>query len=96
MVRSLWVRSECIGRVKLAVKRSGFSTQQELAENLVIALSTVSNFLNGKCVSVETFKNMCLRLALDWREIADLSDPPDPPDDEPEPPDGENLWLFST
>jgi serine/threonine-protein kinase len=75
MGRSLRVRIECIEKVKFAVKRNGFITQRALAEELGIALSTASNFLNGKPVDVENFQNICLKLALDWREIADLSVP---------------------
>jgi DNA-binding Xre family transcriptional regulator len=45
-----------------------------LAEDVGFALATVSNFLTGKSVDFTTFEELCRRLALDWREIANLND----------------------
>ncbi|MHC5860700.1 NB-ARC domain-containing protein [Nostoc sp.] len=72
MPRSLRVRQECIQKVKLAVKRNGFPSQRALAEDIGLALATVSNFLTGKPVDYVTFEELCQKLALSWREIADL------------------------
>jgi DNA-binding Xre family transcriptional regulator len=72
MPRSLKVRQECIEKVKLAVKRNGFPSQRALAEDVELALATVSNFVTGKAVDYATFEELCRKLALSWREIADL------------------------
>ncbi|MHC5716896.1 MAG: WD40 repeat domain-containing protein [Nostoc sp.] len=72
MPRSLRVRQEFIQKVKLAVKRNGFPSQRALAFDVGLALATVSNFLTGKPVDYVTFEELCQKLALSWREIADL------------------------
>jgi transcriptional regulator with XRE-family HTH domain len=71
MGRSLKVKSEYIPRVKQALKRNSYATQQLLAEELGLAKSTVSLFLNGKSISNLNFYEICQKLALDYREIAD-------------------------
>ncbi|MHC0067053.1 WD40 domain-containing protein [Nostoc sp. UIC 10890] len=73
MPRSLTVRQEYVGKVKLAIRRNGFASQKALAEDVGLALATVSNFLTGKPVDHATFEELCHRLALDWKEIADLN-----------------------
>ncbi|MDZ8186267.1 MAG: hypothetical protein RMX96_15620 [Nostoc sp. ChiSLP02] len=72
MPRSVKVRSDRIEKVKLALKRNTYPSQRILAQEVGLALATVSNFLTGKPVDHATFKELCQRLALDWREIADL------------------------
>ena len=72
MSRSLRVHENCLNRVKLALPRNGFPSQRSLAEDAGLALATVSNFLTGKPVDFTTFEELCRRLALDWREIANL------------------------
>ena len=72
MPRSLKVHHEYIEKVKLAVRRNGFPSQRALAEDVGFALATVSNFLTGKSVDHTTFEEICHKLALSWREIADL------------------------
>jgi serine/threonine-protein kinase len=71
MGRSLKVKSEYIPRVKQALKRNGYATQQLLAEELGLAKSTLNLFLNGKSISNLNFYEICQKLALDYREIAD-------------------------
>ncbi len=73
MSRSLKVRSACIEQAKLAIQRNGFRSQRAFSEELGFALSTVSRFFTGKTVDYATFVEICGKLALDWREIADLS-----------------------
>lgn len=73
MSRSLRVKQECLDTVKLALKRNGYPSQRSLAEDARFALATVSNFLTGKPVDFTTFEELCRRLALDWREIANLN-----------------------
>ncbi|MBW4659063.1 MAG: hypothetical protein KME15_10335 [Drouetiella hepatica Uher 2000/2452] len=70
MARSLKVRQDCIGTVKLALKQRGFVSQRALSEDIETALSTVSNFFNGKPVDRAIFEEICLKLGLDWQEIA--------------------------
>ncbi|MCL1465612.1 AAA-like domain-containing protein [Argonema galeatum] len=74
MSRSLKVRSECIPTVKSSLLRNGFPSQKVLAEDLGIAQSTVSNFLNGRPVDYVNFREICQILSQEWRNIADLSD----------------------
>jgi predicted transcriptional regulator len=72
MQRSLKVRSECITKVKLAVWRNGFPRQVDLALELNMSLSTVSNYLNAKPVSILNFMEISEKLGFeDWKEIVD-------------------------
>ncbi len=73
MPRSLRVRQDCVGIVKLAVRRNGFLSQQALAEELGLARSTVVNFLTGKPVDRSVFEDICLRLSLNSQEIAETN-----------------------
>jgi DNA-binding Xre family transcriptional regulator len=73
MPRSLRVKQDCLDTVKLALRRNGFPSQSLLAEDAGFALATVSKFLTGKPVDFATFEELCRRLALDWREIANLN-----------------------
>lgn len=72
MPRSLKVKHNCLDKAKLALIRNGFPSQRSLAEDAGFALATVSNFLTGKPVDYVTFEELCRKLALDWREIANL------------------------
>ena len=71
MGRSLKVKSEYIPRVKQAVKLNGYASQQVLAEVLGFGRATISLFLNGKSISNLNFFEICQKLGLDYREIAD-------------------------
>lgn len=71
MSRSLRVAPEYFAQVKLAIKRSGFPSQQALATELGFVRSTVSNFVNGKPVDFITFVEICGKLALEWQAIVD-------------------------
>ena len=72
MPRSLFVCLVCFGFVKLAVRRNGFPSQQALAEDLGLARSTVVNFLVGKPVDRAVFEEICEKLSLDSKEVAEL------------------------
>jgi len=74
MSRSLKVRSDCIKQAKLALQHNGFGSQRTCAEELGLALSTLSRFLTGKTVDCAAFVEICGKLAIDWREISDLGD----------------------
>ncbi|ABW25258.1 WD40 domain-containing protein [Acaryochloris marina] len=100
MSRSLSVRSDCIARTKVVLKRSGFHSQRSLAEYVGFSLSTVSNFLRGKPVDFATFVELCEQLNLDWQTVADLGDPvqksssqlQSPPSQSPTPPANFQDW----
>jgi WD40 repeat protein len=72
MSRSLKVRSEYIGKIKLAVRRHGFPSQRALAEDVKVARCTVSNFFTGKPVDRAIFEEICQKLSLNWKEIAEV------------------------
>ncbi|MDM9380142.1 AAA-like domain-containing protein [Chlorogloeopsis sp. ULAP01] len=72
MPRSLKVRQDFIEKVKLAVRRNGFPSQQALAEELGMARSTIVNFLTGKPVDRAVFVDICQKLALNCQEIAEF------------------------
>ncbi len=86
MSRSLKIRQECIDKVKLAVRRSGFFSQRELAEDVGLALATVSKFLTGRPVDRATFVELCEKLSLDYAAIVDRSEILDDEDQETEEP----------
>ena len=71
MARSLRVEVDYIQRVKSALRRNGYPSQQALANEVGVSLSTVKNFLNGKPVDYLNFVEISERLGLDWQEIAD-------------------------
>ncbi|XZN95079.1 MAG: AAA-like domain-containing protein [Microcoleus sp.] len=79
MARSLRLRLQYIPAVKSSLLRNGFPSQKILAEDLGIAQSTVSHFLNGKPVDYANFIEICRGLGQEWRDIADfeLESPPD-------------------
>ncbi len=56
MSRSIRVCVESINKVKLALKRNGFSRQKDLAEDLKLHPNTVNSFLNGRPVDNLNFK----------------------------------------
>ncbi|HBK98034.1 MAG TPA: molecular chaperone Tir, partial [Microcoleaceae bacterium UBA10368] len=72
MPRSLRLRLKCIPAVKSSLLRNGFPSQKILAEDLGIAQSTVSHFLNGKPVDYVNFIEICRGLNQEWRDIADF------------------------
>jgi hypothetical protein len=69
MSRSVRVDSKYISKVKLALKRNGYPSQRKFAEDIVPSLSTVKNFLNGRPVDFDNFREISVRLGLDWQEI---------------------------
>jgi len=74
MPRSLRLRLQYIPTVKSSLLRNGFPSQKILAEDLGIAQSTVSHFLNGKPVDYANFIEICRGLGQEWRDIADFED----------------------
>jgi len=78
MPRSLRLRLQYIPTVKSSLLRNGFPSQKILAEDLGIAQSTVSHFLNGKPVDYANFIEICRGLNQEWRDIADFEVPSQP------------------
>jgi transcriptional regulator with XRE-family HTH domain len=74
MTRSLKIRSDWIEQIKLSLKRNGIPSQKHLATDVGLAISTVSNFLNGKPVDYASFKDICDCLNVDWQAVADWGD----------------------
>lgn len=69
MPRSVKIHPDRKQQVISAIDRNGFLTQGALAANLGIVLSTLSNFINSKSVSISTFEQICEKLNLDQQEI---------------------------
>ena len=72
--RSLRVAPEHISKVKLALRRNRFHSQQALAINVGICRTTISSFFNGKAVDFQYFVEICDKLGLDWQAIVDVED----------------------
>lgn len=64
------MRQEFVEKAKQAVKRNGFPSQRALAEDVGLAMATISNFLTGKPVDRATFVELCQKLSLDIDTIA--------------------------
>ncbi|WP_414755160.1 TniB family NTP-binding protein [Anabaena sp. CCY 9910] len=69
MPRSLRVAPEYINKVKSALGRNGYPSQQSLATDSMLGLSTVKSFLTGKPIDYVNFLELCTKLGLDWQEI---------------------------
>ena len=69
MVRSTCIHPDHKSTLAAAFRRNGILTQVQLAENLLIALSTVNNFCRGINVSVSKFTEICDALGLEPSEI---------------------------
>lgn len=69
MGRSLQVKPEFIRKIKEAVRRNGYPSQQALASGLGLSRDVVSRFLNGKPVDYLNAEEICRALNLDLGEI---------------------------
>ncbi|MCC5638650.1 ATP-binding protein [Nostoc sp. CHAB 5844] len=70
MTRSLRVAPEYISKVKSALQLHGYPSQQSLATDSGLGLSTVKSFLSGKAIDYLNFLELCTKLNLDLQEIA--------------------------
>lgn len=75
--RSLRVAPEFIPQVKQA-QNLYYHRQQDLADEIPVALCTVSKFLNGKPVEHTYFVELSDKLRQDWQKIAYKDTPPEP------------------
>jgi DNA-binding Xre family transcriptional regulator len=84
MDRGIRVRADAIDAVRKRCK-DRFFTQRDLATELVLSQSTIYNFLNGKPVERLNFSEICGKLGIEWRDIAEYQtsnrseDPIEPP-----------------
>jgi AAA-like domain len=81
MPRSVKLRVDVIAKVQTLVNNR-FYCQNDLAEELSFAQSTISNFINGKPVDRRKFQDICVKLGIeDWRELAEVpqKNPPTSP-----------------
>lgn len=83
MARSLKVAPEYIQHVRSSLQRNGYPSQNALAMDLGLSLSTVKNFLSGKPVDYLNFLEICEKLGYEWQAIAykepDNIETPNPP-----------------
>lgn len=79
--RSLKVSVQQIPRVKNALKRNSFKSQQAFATELGVSRDTVRKFLNGYNIDRNYFIDFCDILGLNWQEITDKSKEIDNPPD---------------
>ena len=72
MPRSVKLRSDVIGKVQTIV-HNNFYCQNDLADELGFAQSTISNFITGKPVDRRKFQDICEKLGIeDWRALAEV------------------------
>ncbi len=72
MGRSL--QATAIGIVKANKAALVFARKADLADELEISRSTLQKFFSGRPIGRENFHQICQRLKLDWRTVADLPD----------------------
>ncbi|MGF1935846.1 MAG: ATP-binding protein [Nostoc sp. ChiQUE02] len=87
MARSLRVAPEYIDKVRSALGRNGYHSQQSLAARMELSLSTVKSFLTGKAVDYLNFVELTKKLGLNWQDIAYQEPETQPP--KPQPTNGE-------
>lgn len=70
MARSLKVAPEYIQKVKSALQLNGYPSQNALAVDVGVSISTVKNFLVGKPVDYLNFVEISQKLGQEWQAIA--------------------------
>jgi WD40 repeat protein len=70
MPRSLRVDSQHFEKVRSALIRNEFPSQQALAEDLGLSRDTVRKFFSGKPIDRKNFEEICFRLGLNSKEIS--------------------------
>jgi transcriptional regulator with XRE-family HTH domain len=75
MPRSVRLRLDAMCKVQTLVHHN-FYCQNDLADELGFAQSTISNFINGKPVDRRKFQEICEKLGIeDWRALAEVPQP---------------------
>jgi predicted NACHT family NTPase len=75
--RSLKASSVGVQKARLALISQGLS-QERFAEIAAVSRSTVVNFFTGKPVDRQLFVELCKKLNLAWKEIAEVATPTSP------------------
>jgi hypothetical protein len=70
MARSLRIALQHIATIQSVLKENGYPSQQALAVELKISLSTVKNFFSGQFIDCLNFIRISQKLNLEWRAIA--------------------------
>ncbi|MBE9130064.1 MULTISPECIES: NACHT domain-containing protein [unclassified Coleofasciculus] len=68
--RSLRLSAQGIQKADIALKK--FAGKRDLAANLEMSPTTVTNFFAGRPVQPRKFHAICKKLKLDWQEVTDL------------------------
>ncbi|GET44367.1 HEAT repeat domain-containing protein [Microseira wollei] len=80
--RGIRVAPACIPKIKQALRRHGFPSQNALAETLGLSRATITSFFTGKAIDYTNFLEICQRLGLDWQAIAYIEEEPPIPAEE--------------
>ncbi|MEL6928212.1 MAG: NACHT domain-containing NTPase [Cyanobacteria bacterium J06600_6] len=56
-------------------------TQSQISSELGISRSSISNFLNGKPVTIDIFIRLCEFLQLDWQKVSEIQSPTESKED---------------
>jgi len=70
IVRSQKISPEYLPEINSALKRNSYPSQQSLASDVGLSLSTVKSFLKGKPIDYLNFVEICEKLGLDWQEVS--------------------------
>ncbi|MEQ9551090.1 MAG: NACHT domain-containing protein [Coleofasciculus sp. G3-WIS-01] len=73
MPRGIKIAPEHKKTVRQALRRRGYSSQQDLANTLGLSLSTIHSFFNGKPVDSINFEEICETLGLERQTIQDYN-----------------------
>lgn len=65
--------SQGIEKAEKALVRLGFVSKKDFSDSTLIGRNTVTNFFLYRKIKVDSFKRICEKLTLDWKEIADLT-----------------------
>ncbi|HAX75114.1 MAG TPA: signal transduction protein [Cyanobacteria bacterium UBA11372] len=77
--RGIRVAPACIPKIKQALRRHGFPSQNALAETLGLSRATITSFFNGRAIDYTNFVEISERLGLDWQAIAYIEEETSPP-----------------
>jgi len=70
--RSLKVAPEHLERVKAALQRNSYPSKQALATEVGKSKSTIDKFFSGKPIDRLNFIEICEKLDLEWRSVAEI------------------------
>jgi DNA-binding Xre family transcriptional regulator len=89
MMIGLRIKESCLPLVETVIKRRGFLTNADLANEIGVTAATAGKFRKGIPISKNNFCEFCHCLDLNWQEISAASSEAKPPAPfPPEPPEG--------